>query len=41
MLLMGEVGFIAPQYPRFVGTVEALGRQLCDGPLHAPLRGGR
>ncbi|UDF35619.1 UNVERIFIED_ORG: glycoside hydrolase family 15 protein [Shinella sp. XGS7] len=33
VLLMGEVGFIAPQDPRFVSTVEALEQHLCDGPF--------
>jgi GH15 family glucan-1,4-alpha-glucosidase len=33
VLLMGEVGFIDPADPRFVKTVEALERHLCDGPF--------
>jgi len=32
VLLMAEVNFIAPNDPRFVSTVEALERALCDGP---------
>ncbi len=32
VLLMAEVGFIEPHDPRFVSTVEALERHLCDGP---------
>jgi GH15 family glucan-1,4-alpha-glucosidase len=32
VLLMAEVGFIAPQDPRFVATVDALEANLCDGP---------
>ena len=31
-LLMIEVGFIAPQDPRFVATLAALEKHLCDGP---------
>nr|WP_297354942.1 glycoside hydrolase family 15 protein [uncultured Caldimonas sp.] len=31
-LLMAEVGFIDPRDPRFVSTVDALERSLCDGP---------
>jgi GH15 family glucan-1,4-alpha-glucosidase len=31
-LLMAEVNFIDPRDPRFVSTVEALERTLCDGP---------
>ncbi len=31
-LLMAEVNFIDPRDPRFVSTVEALERNLCDGP---------
>jgi GH15 family glucan-1,4-alpha-glucosidase len=31
-LLMIEVGFIAPQDPRFVATLAALETHLCDGP---------
>jgi GH15 family glucan-1,4-alpha-glucosidase len=33
LLLMAEVGFIDPRDPRFVKTVEALERTLCDGPF--------
>lgn len=33
VLLMCEVGFIAPQDPRFVSTVSALEDALCDGPF--------
>jgi GH15 family glucan-1,4-alpha-glucosidase len=33
VLLMAEVGFLAPRDPRFVATVEALERTLCDGPF--------
>jgi len=33
VLLMAEVGFIDPRDPRFVATVEALERVLCDGPF--------
>ncbi len=32
-LLMAEVNFIDPRDPRFVSTVEALERTLCDGPF--------
>ncbi|PPE68802.1 glycoside hydrolase family 15 protein [Caldimonas thermodepolymerans] len=32
VLLMAEVGFIDPRDPRFVSTVDALERTLCDGP---------
>lgn len=32
VLLMAEVGFIDPADPRFVSTVDALERGLCDGP---------
>ncbi|SFB90879.1 Glucoamylase (glucan-1,4-alpha-glucosidase), GH15 family [Polaromonas sp. OV174] len=32
VLLMIEVGFIDPQDPRFVATVDALEKHLCDGP---------
>ncbi|MBX3622021.1 MAG: glycoside hydrolase family 15 protein [Rhizobacter sp.] len=32
VLLMGEVGFLPPQDPRFVSTVHTLERHLCDGP---------
>jgi GH15 family glucan-1,4-alpha-glucosidase len=33
VLLMAEVGFILPQDPRFVATVDALQKHLCDGPF--------
>jgi GH15 family glucan-1,4-alpha-glucosidase len=33
VLLMAEVGFLAPKDPRFVSTVEAMERTLCDGPF--------
>ena len=33
VLLMGEVGFLPPQDPRFVATVDALERHLGDGPF--------
>jgi GH15 family glucan-1,4-alpha-glucosidase len=33
VLLMAEVGFIEPQDPRFISTVEALEGALCDGPF--------
>jgi len=33
VLLMAEVGFIDPQDPRFVKTVDALESTLCDGPF--------
>ncbi|KAF1046821.1 glycoside hydrolase family 15 protein [Xylophilus sp.] len=33
VLLMAEVNFIDPKDPRFVSTVEALERSLCDGPF--------
>ncbi|MGY4828713.1 glycoside hydrolase family 15 protein [Sphaerotilaceae bacterium SBD11-9] len=33
VLLMAEVGFIDPLDPRFVSTVEALEKTLCDGPF--------
>jgi len=33
VLLMAEVGFIDPRDPRFLSTVEALERHLCDGPF--------
>ncbi len=33
VLLMAEVGFIDPRDPRFVKTVDALERSLCDGPF--------
>jgi GH15 family glucan-1,4-alpha-glucosidase len=32
VLLMAEVGFISGQDPRFVATVDALEKHLCDGP---------
>jgi GH15 family glucan-1,4-alpha-glucosidase len=32
VLLMAEVGFLDAQDPRFVATVDALERHLCDGP---------
>jgi len=32
VLLMGEVGFLPPDDPRFAATVRTLGRELCDGP---------
>ena len=32
VLLMAEVNFIDPKDPRFVKTVEALEKSLCDGP---------
>ena len=33
VLLMGEVGFLPPNDPRFVSTVDAMERVLCDGPF--------
>jgi GH15 family glucan-1,4-alpha-glucosidase len=33
VLLMAEVGFLPPRDPRFIATVEALERVLCDGPF--------
>ncbi|MDR3369218.1 glycoside hydrolase family 15 protein [Rhodoferax sp.] len=33
VLLMCEIGFIDPHDPRFVSTVEAMERSLCDGPF--------
>jgi len=33
VLLMGEVGFLPPHDPRFIGTVLALERALCSGPF--------
>jgi GH15 family glucan-1,4-alpha-glucosidase len=33
VLLMVEVGFIAPRDPRFISTVAELERSLCDGPF--------
>ena len=32
VLLMAEVGFIDPKDPRFIATVEAMQKSLCDGP---------
>ncbi|MGL1423624.1 glycoside hydrolase family 15 protein, partial [Vibrio parahaemolyticus] len=32
VLLMVEVGLISPTDPRFISTVEALEKSLCDGP---------
>ena len=32
VLLMAEVGFIDPMDPRFVATLDALEKHLCDGP---------
>ena len=32
VLLMAEVGFIDPRDPRFIATVEAMEKSLCDGP---------
>lgn len=32
VLLMAEVGFIPPKDPRFISTVDALEKVLCDGP---------
>ncbi|MBP6900729.1 MAG: glycoside hydrolase family 15 protein [Burkholderiaceae bacterium] len=32
VLLMAEVGFLRPDDPRFVSTVDVLERHLCDGP---------
>lgn len=32
VLLMAEVGLIDPKDPRFVSTVEAMEKSLCDGP---------
>ena len=32
VLLMGEVGFLPPQDPRFISTVQAMEASLCDGP---------
>ncbi len=32
-LLMAEVGFIDPRDPRFISTLDALERTLCDGPF--------
>jgi GH15 family glucan-1,4-alpha-glucosidase len=31
VLLMGEVGFVPPNDPRFIATVEAMEKTLCDG----------
>ncbi len=39
VLLMAEVGFLPASDPRFISTVDVLERTLCDGPVHAPLRG--
>lgn len=33
VLLMAEVGFLPPNDPRFVSTVQTLERALCDGPF--------
>jgi GH15 family glucan-1,4-alpha-glucosidase len=33
VLLMAEVGFLSPRDPRFIRTVEALEKNLCDGPF--------
>jgi len=33
VLLMGEVGFLPPQDPRFISTVQAMEASLCDGPF--------
>jgi len=33
VLLMAEVGFLPPNDPRFIRTVDALERTLCDGPF--------
>lgn len=33
VLLMAEVGFLPPRDPRFIATVEAMERTLCDGPF--------
>ncbi len=33
VLLMGEVGFLPPRDPRFVSTVDAMEKSLCDGPF--------
>ena len=33
VLLMGEVGFLPRQDPRFISTVQALEASLCDGPF--------
>jgi len=33
VLLMGEVGFIAPDDPRFLATIDALGKTLARGPF--------
>ena len=32
LLLLAQVGFVAPTDPRYVGTVEAIERELSDGP---------
>lgn len=33
VLLMGEVGFLPPQDPRFISTMQAMEASLCDGPF--------
>ncbi|MFO1226394.1 glycoside hydrolase family 15 protein [Roseateles sp.] len=33
VLLMGEVGFLSAKDPRFISTVEAMEKTLCDGPF--------
>ena len=33
VLLMGEVGFVPPNDARFISTVEAMEKTLCDGPF--------
>jgi GH15 family glucan-1,4-alpha-glucosidase len=33
VLLMAELGLVAPQDPRFVATVDVIGRELTEGPL--------
>ena len=33
VLLMAEVGFVSPQDPRFITTVDAMEKSLCDGPF--------
>lgn len=33
VLLMGEVGFLPPNDPRFISTLRTLERHLCDGPF--------
>jgi len=32
VLLMDDVGFLPPQDPRFISTVQAMEASLCDGP---------